>query len=61
MSEIKGQILGMLLVLMVFGLVAGILYASFEKNANDISSRLNNETNFSIAKAALVVYPEYRA
>ncbi|OPZ36028.1 MAG: hypothetical protein BWY98_00560 [Tenericutes bacterium ADurb.BinA155] len=43
MSEIKGQMLGMILVLMVFGLVAGILYASFRQSAQNISSQLANE------------------
>lgn len=58
MSEIKGQILGMLLVLMVFGLVAGILYASFDKNAKDISARLDSETNFvtKVSKAQLLEF-----
>jgi hypothetical protein len=52
MSEIKGQMLGMVLVLMVFGLVAGILYASFKQNANSISSQLANEGNVVSSIAA---------
>ena len=43
MTEIKGQLLGMLLVLLIFSLVGGVIYASFKSNADDLSSKLNSE------------------
>lgn len=40
MSEIKGQLLGMMLVLLVFALIGGVLYSSFQRSAEEISSAL---------------------
>jgi anionic cell wall polymer biosynthesis LytR-Cps2A-Psr (LCP) family protein len=56
MSEIKGQMLGMVLVLMVFGLVAGILYASFKQSAEKISSQLANENGLVSTASAKSAY-----
>lgn len=44
MSEIKGQLLGMLLVLAVFALVGGTLYAHFQKTNTAIENKMNEET-----------------
>lgn len=46
MSEIKGQLLGMLLVLVLFSAVAAAMYGLFNKSAQDISSRVDHETSF---------------
>ncbi len=46
MSEIKGQLLGMLLVLVLFGAVAGALYGMFSKSTDEISQRVDQETSF---------------
>ena len=43
MSEIKGQILGVLLVLLIFAAVSGILITAFSNASNKISERITNE------------------
>jgi len=45
MSEIKGQMLGMVLVLMIFSVVGAVLYGSFKKEAAKISSQLEDPTS----------------
>ena len=45
MSEIKGQLLGMLLVLIVFGLVAGVLYTNFTRTKDAITDKMDAETS----------------
>lgn len=40
MSEIKGQILGIVLVLAVFGVVAGTLYNAFVKSADEVGKKI---------------------
>ncbi|MCQ2742843.1 MAG: hypothetical protein MJ239_06075 [Bacilli bacterium] len=45
MSEIKGQMLGLVLVLAVFGLIAGVIYASFQNSANSLSSKIEEENS----------------
>lgn len=48
MSEIKGQILGIILTIAVFGAVFGVLAASFKNSADVVGSRMDE-----------VVYQEY--
>lgn len=50
MSEIKGQILGMLLVLMVFAVVGTAVYAAFKSSAANVSSQIDGENNL-VSKA----------
>ena len=45
MSEIKGQILGIILVLTVFGAVGGTLVAIFKNLANTVESKVNSEVS----------------
>ncbi len=45
MSEIKGQLLGMLMVLVVFALVGGVLYSSFKSSVGTVSSKIEAETS----------------
>lgn len=45
MSEIKGQLLGMVLVLAVFALVGGTLYANFASTKNTIADKMTEETS----------------
>lgn len=40
MSEIKGQLLGLLLVIGVFGAISGIMIAGFKSAANKVSSNM---------------------
>ncbi|MCI2110742.1 MAG: hypothetical protein LKK13_00115 [Bacilli bacterium] len=44
MSELKGQLLGMLLVLSIFAAIGSVLYAAFTKTADNISSQIDNIT-----------------
>ena len=46
MSEIKGQLLGMLLVLMLFAAVATAMFAIFTKSTDAISSRMDSDISF---------------
>lgn len=45
MGELKGQLLTILLVLMIFGIMATAFKAMFQSAANDISNRLSEEIN----------------
>ena len=40
MSELKGQLLGIILVISVFGVLLGILTAAFQHSAETIQSRV---------------------
>jgi hypothetical protein len=58
MSELKGQMLGMILVLAIFGAISAILITSFKNEANSVSERVNSlESSVpdSVAQAALHV------
>ena len=46
MSEIKGQLLGMLLVLVLFSAVAAAMYGIFNRSTDSISSKVDQETSF---------------
>ena len=41
MSEIKGQILGIVLVLMIFGIVSGAMVAIFRSLTNNVQEQVN--------------------
>lgn len=47
MSEIKGQLLGMLLVLMLFAAVAGVMFAIFQNSSDAIGSRVDEIISMS--------------
>ena len=47
MSEIKGQLLGMVLVLAIFSAIAGVLVTAFKSNANTIASEINTTTSIT--------------
>ena len=42
MSEIKGQLLGMVLVLAIFAVVGTVLYKVFDKTANQIGDKVES-------------------
>lgn len=42
MGEIKGQLLGILLVIAVFGAVAGILISTFKGSAETVEEQMEN-------------------
>lgn len=52
MSEIKGQILGILLVLAIFGAVSGVLVAAFKNSANNIAEKVGSEPEISVASTS---------
>ena len=43
MSEIKGQLLGIILVVTIFGAVAGVLLTAFTTAANNTSKKIAND------------------
>ena len=51
MSEVKGQILAVLLLLMTFGVAGGVLYASVVADNNDIVTKTKNEESVISANA----------
>lgn len=44
MSEIKGQLLGIVLVVAVFGVVGGVLVTAFSKSAKNIGAKIETDT-----------------
>lgn len=53
MSEIKGQLLGILLVLMVFGAISGAVIAIFNNMAKQIENSVSNVINDSTSKTSI--------
>ena len=49
MSEIKGQMLGLVLVLAIFGLIGTSIYAAFKTSSTNLASEMSNESTL-IAK-----------
>lgn len=49
MSEIKGQLLGMVLVLSIFALVAGVLCGTFKRTAEKIDETVSSQVNHEYA------------
>ena len=43
MSEIKGQLLGIILVVTIFGAVAGVVLTAFTTAANNTSTKIAND------------------
>ncbi len=47
MSEIKGQILGVVLVLSIFGAIGTVLVTAFKTNAENIAKQITEESKIS--------------
>ena len=45
MSEIKGQILGVVLVLAIFGAIGTVLVTAFKNNATSIANKIGSTTD----------------
>ena len=64
MSELKGQLLGMLLVLTVFGVMAAILVPQFKNAATSVAQNIGVDSNGVVqtasAKAAPMGVIEFR-
>lgn len=52
MSEIKGQLLGIVLVLAIFGAISGALYAAFKTSADNVSTKVSADTKVPPANSA---------
>jgi len=50
MSEIKGQLLGIILVLAVFGVVLGVLTTAFQHSAETIQERIEDAAYTNTSK-----------
>ena len=48
MSEIKGQLLGIILVIAIFGVVVGALTAAFQSTAENIQGRMEDAASTSL-------------
>lgn len=61
MSELKGQLLGIILVIAVFGVVMGLLSAAFQSSAEAISDRVESiaYTGTSAPEAQPAVHPNF--
>lgn len=46
MSELKGTLLGMVLVIAVFGVIATSLLGAFQNTADNVASQIEAETSF---------------
>jgi Na+-translocating ferredoxin:NAD+ oxidoreductase RnfG subunit len=51
MSEIKGQLLGMILVLALFAAVAGAMIGIFNQSTDKVAERVDQETSFVSRKS----------
>ena len=51
MSELKGQLLGMILVLAAFGTILGILIPAFATSAEAVNKNITVEANGSVKYA----------
>lgn len=51
MSEIKGQLLGIVLVVSIFGAVAGVLLAAFNEAASNTANKIKEEPQISTSGA----------
>ena len=58
MSEIKGQLLGVILVLMVFGVVSAAMVIIFENLTRNVESQVDDRTNTS-SKSSTYQLSEY--
>lgn len=47
MSEIKGQLLGMVMVLLVFALVGGVIYTLFQDGVANLEGHMDTEFDFT--------------
>lgn len=58
MSELKGQLLGMLLVIGIFGAIGSVLYGSFKSAASSVASQVSTpwlETSESVVAPSAVI------
>lgn len=48
MSEIKGQLLGIILTITIFGIVAGVMTSAFQKASESVKNKIESVTATSI-------------
>ncbi len=59
MSEIKGQLLAILLVVAVGASVGGILYTAFQTSATSVSSKITSDPAYSHAAVVIHADPDF--
>ena len=59
MSEIKGQLLGIILVLAVFGTVLGVLTTAFQHSAETIQDRIEDAAYTNTVRPSARANAEY--
>ena len=59
MSEIKGQLLGIILVLMVFGAVSAAMVVVFNKLTKNVEDQVSEITNSSSKRTSLYQVGDY--
>ena len=59
MSEIKGQLLGIIIVLMVFGAVGGAMVAIFSNFAHSVEGNVTSVVKEGISEAEAYEYTSY--
>lgn len=52
MSEFKGQLLGMLLVITIFGIISAIVVPMFRTAANDVASEVKIDESGKVTQGA---------
>ena len=59
MSEIKGQLLGILLVVAIGAAVGGVLFTAFKTNATNVSNKITSDPTYSAATVAVIANSDY--
>ncbi len=55
MSELKGQLLGMILVLSIFGIIAGTLIPAFQNTATRLESEMDVNLSSQVSERIMNV------
>ncbi len=59
MSEIKGQLLGILLVVAIGASVGGVLYTAFQTSATSVSNKITSDPAYSHAAITITADPNF--
>lgn len=52
MSEFKGQLLGLVLVIAIFGVITGILTTAFKSTATELADRMEDQVYYTDVSAS---------
>lgn len=53
MSEIKGQLLGIVLVVAIFGAIGAVLYTAFKTSATEVANEITQTPDFTTQTSLL--------